>query len=338
MATLSSKTTSGDLSFNKYVKDNKRFAEIEYEIEKGMSAPLIEKKGAKFAETLTLKELTKFNILEQKLTKIGTLDCVKVKYKVKVGYVPIKFIRKPTTTGNGTSYEDDVIDALNDIFLKMKRPLTIKVGNKSYPDMTAAIKVDSAIKRKGGVSSDPKADIIICADKKNPLAKGSIYISHKKEGGPEAFQQYGGITETAGSDINNHKEVQKFLEKTVGYIEKGQLTNPLMMVVKDDKLSNMSIYGPEYGGAFSLQHVQLIGQGKPKLILISGDTYRLEFTSHMSLSGDLRHFSGGYEPVLGATYRAGRGFKYDGKQHTGARTGIYPRKLIEGRSGLVILK
>ena len=37
MADLASKTIDGRLSFIKYVTDNKRYSEIEYEIEKGKS-------------------------------------------------------------------------------------------------------------------------------------------------------------------------------------------------------------------------------------------------------------------------------------------------------------
>ena len=103
------------------------------------------------------------------------------------------------------------------------------------------------------------------------------------------------------------------------------------------KLANMSIYGPEYGSAFSLQHTQVIGQGKP-VFKVEKSFYVLDFSSHMSLSGDLSHFTGGYEPVFGATFRAGRGFELKNIRYSGARVGIYPRKLIEGRGGLKVYK
>jgi hypothetical protein len=203
--------------------------------------------------------------------------------------------------------------------------------------MSYAIKVDTQIKRTGGSKGDPKADIIICKDQKTPLSAGSIYISHKKEGGPEAFQQYGGLTEASGAEIYNHPEVQTFLKETSNYVNNDKLSNPLMKPVKDTKLMNMSIYGPDFGTTFSLQHVQLIGQGKPILKKIKEGVYSLDFTSHMSISGDLSHFDRGYKPVFGATYRAGRGFTIDNKRVDGARVGIYPTKLIQTRSGLVIL-
>lgn len=163
----------------------------------------------------------------------------------------------------------------------------------------------------------------------------SIYISHKKEGGPEAFQQYGGLSEQAGPEIYGHKLVQKFLSQVATVLGGSQqLPSPVMGTFNDPTLANMSIYGPDYGKKFSLQHTQIIGQGKP----VFKETARhveMSFSSHMSLSGDLSHFTGGYLPVFGATFRAGRGFDYKGKRYNGARVAIYPYKLMATRGGLI---
>ena len=337
MATLSSKTSSGELSFTKYVTEFKNYAVTMYEIEKGQSAQFLIKSGSKFIESDVLPGGTQFNITSPAKKSIGNIDYAAVKYKNVNGYLPILKIRKPTG-GNGTAYEDEVVDALNAIFKQLKRPIDIVVGTKTYKGMTAAVKVGPSIKRSGGASSDPKADIIVCRDKSNPLVPDSIYISHKKAGGPEVFQQYGGLTEKAGSAISSNKEVLEFLKQTGRYVKSDKLSRPLMKAIKNKKLINMSIYGPNYGGAFSLQHTQLIGQGLPKLTRITDDKYKLTFISHMSLSGVLTHFTGGYTPVFAATFRAGRGFNLGSNRYNGVRVGIYPKKLIEGRSGLVILK
>jgi hypothetical protein len=101
----------------------------------------------------------------------------------------------------------------------------------------------------------------------------------------------------------------------------------------------MSIYGPEYGHEFSIQHTQIIGQGKVRFDKqLDGKFYIMDFTSHMSLSGDLSHFTGGYLPVFGATFRAGRGFDYKNKRYNGAIVAIYPYKLMATRSGLIKFK
>lgn len=339
MADLSQKATDGRISFVKYVTENKRFAEIDFEIEKDRKTPIFTKSGRNLVASK--KEYgagTKIKITDTKMHEINGMKLAAVKIGSVAGFIPIKAIRKPTG-GNGTQYEDEVVDAINNFILENGAPIDIKLrgDSKTYKGILYAIKVDSAIKAKAGVRGDPKADIILCKDKANPTAAGSIYISHKKEGGPEAFQQYGGISLQAGEAIYNHKLTQKFLAKVADNIGKGnQLPAPVMAHFKDDNLANMSIYGPDYGKAFSLQHTQLIGQGQPKLTKVSGGKYyELDFTSHMSLSGDLSHFTGGYLPVFGATFRAGRGFDYKGTRYNGARVAIYPYKLMATRGGLV---
>ena len=233
-----------------------------------------------------------------------------------------------------------MIDWINKFIKKCGGKIDIKLkgDNTIYKNISFAIKVDGSIKRTANVKGDPKADIILCSDKNRPLTKGSIFISHKKEGGPEAFQQYGGLSEQAGENINENKIVQKFLKyvsEIIGNSDK--LPHPIMMTFNDKTLANMSIYGPEYGSDFSIQHTQLIGQGNPVFKHIKNDIYELSFSSHLSLSGDLSHFTGGYLPVLGATFRAGRGFDYNGKRYNGARVAIYPHKLMATRSQLMVL-
>lgn len=340
MADLSGKSTDGRLSFVKYVTENKRFAEIEYEIERGKSTVIYKKERGKLvAGTKEYKAGTKLKITDKNLHEINKIKMAAVKMGTVQGFIPINTIRKPTG-GNGTQYEDEVVDAINSYILDAGGKIDIKLkgDRKIYKDISYAIKVDSAIKSKAGVKGDPKADIILCKDKKNPTAAGSIYISHKKEGGPEAFQQYGGLSEQAGEHIYNHKLVQKFLGEVAKIIGKGsQLPNPVMGEFNDEVLSNMSIYGPDYGSEFSLQHTQIIGQGKP-VFKNTGKVVELSFSSHMSLSGDLSHFKGGYLPVFGATFRAGRGFTLNGKRYNGARVAIYPHKLMATRSGLIVVK
>jgi hypothetical protein len=339
MADLSQKATDGRLSFVKYVTENKRLDEIDFEIEKGKPSPLYTKKGTALSpSTKIYKEGTQFKITDKQMFEIGGMKLAKVKVGTVAGYFPINRIRKPTG-GNGTQYEDEIVDAVNQFIKDAGGSINIKIKGDSttYKDILYAVKVDTPIKQKAGVRGDPKADIILCKDIKNPTAPGSIYISHKKEGGPEAFQQYGGLSEQAGSEIYNHPLTQKFLQEVGSAIgRKTQLPYPIMATFTDKKLANMSIYGPEYGKAFSLQHTQLIGQGKVAFNKQrSGNLYEMNFTSHMSLSGDLSHFTGGYLPVFGATFRAGRGFDFGGKRYNGARVAIYPYKLMATRSGLV---
>lgn len=340
MADLGSKSTDGRLSFVKYVTENVRFSEIEFEIEKGKSTNIYTKKGGGLVSGIKqFKEGTKIKITDKKLYKIDSMKMAAVQIGPLRGLIPINVIRKPTG-GNGTQYEDEVVDAINAYILNSGGKIDIKLkgDSKTYKDIAYAIKVDSAIKFKAGVKGDPKADIILCKDNKNPTIAGSIYVSHKKKGGPEVFQQYGGLSEQSGERIYNNPLVQKFLAEVSKLIgNKTQLENPVIGEFEDDTLSNMSIYGPDYGKAYSLQHAQIIGQGNP-IFNMRGSISELSFSSNMSLSGNLSHFRGGYLPVFGATFRAGRGFTYKNKRYNGARVAIYPYKLMATRSGLIFLK
>ena len=193
MADLSSKTTDGKLSFIKYVADNPRYKEIDFEIEKGKVAPFYQKSGRNIVVTdKTIPSGAKIKISDNKLIELGNLKLASIKVGAFSGYIPINTIRKPTG-GNGTQYEDEVVDAFNAYIKKAGGSVNFKIKgqSKTYNDIRYAVKVDTAIKRAGNVRGDPKADIILCKDKLKPLASESIYISHKKAGGPEAFQQYG---------------------------------------------------------------------------------------------------------------------------------------------------
>lgn len=337
MADLGSTTTDRRLAFVKYVVDNKRFAEIDFVIEKGKSTTLFTKKGTTLVSgKKEYGEGTKLKIVSNKLHEISGMRLAEVKIGTVKGFVPINKIRKPTTF-NSTRYEQEVVDGINEYIRNSGGPIDIKIkgDNKIYKDILYAVKVDTNIKRKGGVKGDPKADIILCRDAENPLDSGSIYISHKKEGGAEAFQQYGGISKKAGEKIYNHPLVQSFLERVVSILgNSNRLPAPVMATFGDKELINMSIYGPDYGQNFSLQHVQLIAQGKPKLSLERNHVV-LDFTDEISLSGNVNKFTEGYTPVFAATFRSGRGFEYKNKSYSGARVGIYPKSLIETRNSLI---
>lgn len=345
MAHLNSKTTDGTLSFVKYVTNNSRWDEVDFEIEKNKQTPLYKKINlTTFQPTgkVVYAEGTKVNMLSNQHVEIGVGRNIQrwanVKIKNKKGWILISDIRKPTS-GNGTQYEDQVVDAVNNYIVAAGGivDFRLKGDTKTYKGISYAIKVETPLKRMAGVKGDPKADIILCKDKSDPLASGSIYISHKKQGGPEAFQQYGGLSPQAGDYIYNHTLTQKFLEHCADLIGNStKLPNPLMGTFKNVELMNKSIYGPDYGGDFSINHTQVIGQGSPIFRTLSSYV-ELRFSSHMSLSGDLHHFTGGYLPVFGATYRAGRGFDYDGKRYKGARVAIYPKKLMATRSGIEVI-
>jgi len=242
-------------------------------------------------------------------------------------------------------YEVAVVNTINTFIAKHQGKVNVHLeGVGTFNDVVGVIgakQVDAGIKSRAGMKADPKADIIVYRNAQDYLQPDNIFISHKKAGGPEAFQQYGGITDVAGMNIYNHPEVQEFLRQLIPFIGEEGLVHPMMKSIKDPMLKNLSIFGPDYRPGkkhFGLQNVQLIGQGLPEFSPTPGkkDTYTLTF-DHISMNGDLSHFTQGYEPVFGATFREGRGFKYKGVAYTGCRVGIYPKALIMNRKRLVKL-
>ncbi len=332
MATLSARATDGRISFTKYVTENRNLKNTTFTIENNTEAILYD--AAFVPLSIILKPGDTFSIISVDIHDPNGLKLAQIHFDGNIYFCQISKIRKPTK-GNGTQYEDEVVDIINSHISNNSGSIDIVLGDVIYCDMRQSVKVDTEIKRAAGVKGDPKADIVICSDINKVLVPSNIFVSHKKEGGPEAYQQYGGISKEASEFIHNHGDVQLFLRLTSELILDEKLTAPTMMELEDTELINRSIFGPEYGSSYSVQNVQLIGQGKPIFTEAHKGVFSLSFSSHMSLNGDLQHFTGGYKPVLGATFRAGRGFDYNDRRYVGARVGIYPHKLISTRSGLI---
>ena len=89
MATLSGKTTSGELAFDKYVAKNPRFHEIEYQIEEKMTGSFLQKKGTRYQSIEELKAGTNFSIVKNKIHVIDKGNYAEVKYKNRIGYIAI---------------------------------------------------------------------------------------------------------------------------------------------------------------------------------------------------------------------------------------------------------
>lgn len=330
MATLSGRTTSGDLAWNKYVVKNPKRKEMDFVIENKMEAAMLDVAGKNVL--FTLKEKTPFKITSNDTKTIGNTKFAKVRYNNKDGYIPINRIRKPTNTDvlKEEAIALDKLDTLIKFIVKQVGPfdLTIKGDpkNKVYKNIIGTRNVTEKV-----LGREAKSDFNIVSTKGD-----EIFISHKKAGGAEAFQQYGGVSRQAGTKIQNHVEVQNYLRKVTNYINNDRLSVPVYSKVIDDDLINMAVFGHNYGAAqFGIDNVTIIGQGEAILKAGARDTqFELDFSHHMVHNGDTSDFkTGDYQAVLGATYRAGRGFDIDGRRYNGARIGIYPAKLVVNRSG-----
>ncbi len=334
MATLDGKKTNGQPAWEFYVEKNPEWKTLKLQIEKGIkSAVLYAKKGngITIVDT-TLKEGTELTLTSNKALTFDKIKYAQVKTKAKSGLVPIKQIRKPTKAGSvgTTGDEEKAIESLNNLIKSHGYPINIIVKD-SKNRVVFKLKNIIGCKKTPGT---PKSDFSLFDKDK----KDVFWISHKAAGGAKAFQQYSGVTQSAGEVIFVHKQVQKFMKAVAGNIKSQKLTNPMQMTGLDKNLINYSIFGPDFGKDFGIDHVNIIGQGDPILKPAGADTFELQWSDHWSCSGDLSHFIGDYTPVLGATFREGRGFETkEGVRYIGARIGIYPMTLMK-RGGLVTIK
>jgi len=329
-------------SFVKYVVDNPRWNQIEFEIMPDVSAVLYANTAKNPEVAGSLKEGTRISMVDKRKYEVDGKPAAKIRTVLnnKVGYVQLRMIRKPTPKISvAAHYETEAADILNEEFRKIGHSVTVVVNGISYPDMCFAVQVDKALKsrmRTGGW--DPKADIIICADSKNPVTPNSIYISHKRAGSAKNLNQYGGVSEAAGTETFNHPEVKAFLREVSHEIVKNKLQHPVMSEIKSVRLKNLAIFGPGFGGEFSGQNVQVIGQGKPILSRLTDEKYELSFEDHTAYNGNLAPMMhGGYEPVLGARPAGDRGFSVDGIEYRGVRVMIAPKVYMTQRPTLKVV-
>ena len=190
------------------------------------------------------------------------------------------------------------------------------------------------------ISGTPKADFAII-DKNR---KKNCFISHKKEGGAKAYQQYVSVTGGKMDGINDHPTLKKYLKDIAARINTitEQRVRYKRYIPFDEAgklLILKSIYGPEYGKQFGIEHVNFIGQGTPHLREANNDdrpkecgtVFELTFSVNLSISGDLSHFEAiGYKPIILARYTSDRKFYVDGTMYTGARILIAPNALASG--------
>lgn len=335
MADLSGSATGFSNAFEKYVVKNPHWTKtFDYEIEKGMQDhPYFDARGKMIG---LCSEGANLNIIEQRVHRKKfagdrtATKYAKVKVGKKTGFIKLKAIRKPTGRANVMLKEEAAINALNDALCMIGYPVHIKIKKtkgSGYYTFENIVKC-------GNVAGTPKADFTLLDNKGNAVC----YISHKAAGGASSFQQYSGVTPHAGRVIYDHAEVQSFLQNVVGFIDNDKLQNPMMKLIDDKKLISYAVYGPDYGSKFGIDNCHFIGQGDPILTQDKKqkDCYYLTWSDGHHTNGDTK-FKGGYTPYLAATYRAGRGFPYDGNTHRGARIGIVPKQLISRRSGLITL-
>lgn len=236
-------------------------------------------------------------------------------YKKGVSYV------LPTATGNtvrlselaktkefgsngrtGTECEDAHLNHLRSQIKSVGGVVPIKIGDTIF-------QVADVISTPG----TPKSDFHFVDVDGNEIC----WISHKDGTKPKDFQQWGGLTEKSFWEYHS-EEIMSFIEEVRTLYADGFLTcNSCSKRIRTNQIKFMSVYGVEFGKAYSRQNVNVVIQGK--MTLEKEQDYYIINAHHILINGDL--IENEYEPIMYATYRSGRtqfGIK-------NARFGIYPK-------------
>ena len=220
MAHLGTKTSDGQLSFDKYVKDNPKWSSgMKFLVEHGSLAPIVDIKINKPIETdVVLTGGQEIHIMSQSYTILSRSKYVKIKIaggSGTQGYLNIRYIRKPTSA-DVMKAETRAIQDLDKAIKRIQIPATIIVDRSSGSGQIIAHNIVEA-RKVGGV---PKADFAL----HDKYGVPQMWISHKKEGDATAFQQYSGISEKSGTALYQHSEVKQFMRKVTQHLE-GEYTN-----------------------------------------------------------------------------------------------------------------
>ena len=362
MASLSGSSSGGVSNWDKYVKLNTAWNTTNYPMDKNATVysrvPPSTRVPANHPISGYLSKGDLIKIGTKVVSSVGQSKYARIKSGSITGYVKLSEIGKPTRRG-GADAEQRTLDLTKQKINDLEYVSGLGRGSSSgialdipgvgfFLGITDVEKVPNRIHGR-----EAKSDFVL----KNSIGKKILFISHKDGNGPKAFGQYGGVSTKAGgaddaSQIYNHPEVQTYLNKLyrlyqdgIGprtipnnpFLSNGRLNQAVMHKIKDSRLVNESVYGPDYGGAKGPDNVHLIGQGqfvfKPLVDEESGDlSFKLGFSGHMSLNGDTRDFmndASGYRAVLITTYRGRRPTQTPGGPVPETRTAIYPRSYRE---------
>tara|TARA_R110002153_G_scaffold138318_1_gene288877 strand:- start:58 stop:1197 length:1140 start_codon:yes stop_codon:yes gene_type:complete len=200
-------------------------------------------------------------------------------------------------TGSGTKVEDENLYLLKEKLYQLidSEGGAIKVKIDGQPTYIVA-----GAETQVGM---PKSDFNLTNEEGKPI----VFISHKKAGTKGAsandFIRWSGYTMYADNpeviDFNN--AIKKFLtdNNLDGLPNKTRFISP----IKDSKLTQALIYGPEFGGAFSKDNVNIIIQGEVSFEPQADGTYLLT-GGHILIPPQVP--TGEYAPYLTAAYRGDR--------------------------------
>lgn len=237
---------------------------------------------------------------------------------IKLNY-PKDFYKSPEFGGKGagagTAAEDIYLTLfrkeLDSVFEKENQPaIKLTIGGR----VVTCLNVD---KTKQTGSKAPKSDFSIIGETDKEVA----WISHKAGRRALDFQQYGGLTDSAYSNMS---EVTKFASDVKAMYPNGLTSGvTLYRKITDPKIIRMSVYGLNYGRSTrDNENIDEFHQGEMKLVK-SGNAYTIT-SVHKGLNGDIP--TGEYSAYFVARYTGN--VAYLGIKN--ARVGIFPKGKIPG--------
>lgn len=314
--------------------------EVPIKDREGLAKIIAKAHGGKISSKKTVIDFGAFKVeLKNPIPKAATKTGA-VEFGLLREYHTKKLVTSPYTLHMPTSAEPDEMTYINDVntfIKKINHPIDIKLNNKIYKNICGANKVHGT----------PKADLVLVQfDEARKSFKEVAFISHKKGGGAKAFQQYGGISTSAGRVISDNKlvlaflaDLAMFIKATTGKYEAKSGISVFRTVPNTAvgrKLVAQSLFGPDWGGRYGADSVHCIAQGNPKLtkngnvFLLSGEAIHPP-KADWALKGPTDNF----RAVFAATFRNGRKFAatVDGKRVNvgNMRVGIYPYAFVSGR-------
>lgn len=192
--------------------------------------------------------------------------------------------------------------ALNDL----REQVEAILANPETKEGFFYVKIKDEKIKVNGVSNTPgtpKCDFSLDFNNK-PV----IFISHKGGSRASHINQYGGVTDKAGTDIKDHEEVQSFIADVKKEFPNGvPRRGAIFRKINSDRLKLMSIYGVDYGSDYGINNVHVVLQGRVLLDKTQEEnTYKLQ-SLHALYNGDIPKEGDPYEPVLYARYSRDRG-------------------------------
>ncbi len=365
MTTLSGKTTAGQPAWDVYVVYNPNRSTINYQIEPKATNVFFYSGSNDIPSGGTPSKQSPgnpsgqmypgdtFKILSNILLSRGRLKFANIMAGTNRGYIKYNAIKKPT--GASDQVERDTLAATDIQLNKLQEVAAVGSGMNrvgialEIPGKGLKLGITKVEKVQNRIHGrEAKSDFVL----KNNMGRGVAFISHKKTGGPAAFGQYGGISQSqAGSiqdaaELYNDPETQSYLNRLWDLysdrvaqnipnnpFSSSRLERAVYKWITSGSLIGKAVYGPSFGGAPGPDNVDILGQGnfifKPLLTSDNDIYFELGFSDRMHINGDIGVFTqrnSGYAACFITTYRAGRNTETPGGTIPATRTAIYPRR------------